>query len=72
MLHAHRSIDRMSRRLGLALAASRLARFPCRRGRAPGRRSLPGGKAVQRAAKMRDGVTLYADVYRPKAAAAIP
>ena len=72
LLHPNAWIPRTSRWLGIALAAASLAGLaPCAAAR-PADGPCQVGKQPNVAARMRDGVTLYADVYRPKSAGSYP
>jgi hypothetical protein len=72
MLHPNAWIQRAARWLGIALAAASLAGLaPCAAAR-PADGPCQVEKQLNVAARMRDGVTLYADVYRPKSAGSYP
>jgi predicted acyl esterase len=72
MLHPYAWIHRTSRWLGIALAASSLAAFAAPAAARPADGPCQAEKQLNVAAKMRDGVTLYADVYRPKLTGSYP
>lgn len=72
MLHPNSWIHRTSRRLGIALAAASLAAIAAAAAARPADGPCQAEKQLNVAARMRDGVTLYADVYRPKLAGSYP
>ena len=72
MLHPNAWIHRTSRWLGIALAASSLAGLAPYAAARPADGPCQVEKQLNVAARMRDGVTLYADVYRPRSAGSYP
>lgn len=72
MLHPKAPIHRTIRWLGITLAAASLAAFAATAAARPADGPCQAEKQLNVAAKMRDGVTLYADVYRPKLAGSYP
>jgi putative CocE/NonD family hydrolase len=65
-------IERTSRGLGIALAASSLALSAGAAAAAPAAGPCQVEKRLSVPAQMRDGTVLYADVYRPRAAGSYP
>jgi hypothetical protein len=72
MLHPDAWIHRTSRWLGITLAAASLAVFAAAAAARPADGPCQAEKQLNVAARMRDGVTLYADVYRPTLAGSYP
>jgi len=72
MLHPNAWIYRTSRWLGITLAAASLAVFAATATARPADGPCQAEKQLNVAAKMRDGVTLRADIYRPRADGKFP
>jgi uncharacterized protein len=72
MSHPSTWIHRTSRCVGITVAAASLAAFAAAAAARPADGPCQAEKQLNVAARMRDGVTLYADVYRPKLAGSYP